>query len=123
MCKVEEKWVKINFYKFIGCIGEKKKDEYNFWVIFQQFKKKKNLLKKCKNGFGPLPKLYCEFVLQALQLYCKRQGWKNCREKKNCIAIPFLYCREEGLRVGKCIAIHYIVLQRRNGLQENCIAI
>ena len=44
-------------------------------------------------------------------------------KKKNCIAIPFLYCREEGLRVGKCIAIHYIVLQRRNGLQENCIAI
>ena len=24
VCKVEEKWVKINFYKFIGCIGEKK---------------------------------------------------------------------------------------------------
>ena len=35
VCKVEEKWVKINFYKFIGCIGEKKMDEYNFWVIFQ----------------------------------------------------------------------------------------
>ena len=25
VCKVEEIWVKINFYKFIGCIGEKKK--------------------------------------------------------------------------------------------------
>ena len=25
VCKVEEKWVKINFYKFIGCIGEKKR--------------------------------------------------------------------------------------------------
>ena len=61
-------------------------DEYNFWVIFQQFKKKKKiLLKKCKNGFGLLPKLYCEFVLQALQLYCKRESWKNCRKKK-------LYC-------------------------------
>ena len=64
-----------------------------------------------------------------MNLYCKpcnfiaRERAGKIVEKKNCIAIPFLYCREEGLRVGKCIAIHYIVLQRRNGLQENCIAI
>ena len=98
---------------------KKKKDEYNFWVIFQQFKKKKIQLKKCKNGFGPLLKLYCEFVLQALQLYCKREGWKNCiKKKKFCIAIPFLYCREEGLRVGKCIAIHYIVCREGMGCRK-----
>ena len=79
--------------------------------------------KSVQNRFWATAQLYCEVVLQALQLYCKREGWKKIVEKKNCIAIPFLYCIEEGLRVGKCIAIHYIVLQRRNGLQENCIAI
>ena len=73
----------------------KKKDEYNFWVIFQQFKKKKIMLKKCKNGFGPLPKLYCEFVLQALQLYCKREGWKNCREKKKKFVLQYHFCIAE----------------------------
>ena len=30
---------------------------------------------------------------------------------ENCIAIQFLYCREEGLRAGSCIAIQQIVLQ------------
>ena len=64
-----------------------------------------------------------------MNLYCKpcnciaRERAGKIIEKKNCIEIPFLYCREEGLRVGKCIAIHYIVLHRRNGLLENCIAI
>ena len=29
----------------------------------------------------------------------------------DCIAIQFLYCGEEGLRVGKCIAIQQTVLQ------------
>ena len=29
----------------------------------------------------------------------------------NCIAIQFLYYREEGLRIGNCIAIQQIVLQ------------
>ena len=29
----------------------------------------------------------------------------------DCIAIQFLYCREEDLRVGNCIAIQQIVLQ------------
>ena len=63
-----------------------------------------------------------------MNLYCKpynciaRERAGKIVEKKICIAIPFLYCREEGLRVGKCMEIHYIVLQRRNGLLENCIA-
>ena len=57
------------------------------------------------------------FVLQVLQLYCKSEGWKAI-VVKNCIAIQFLYCREEGLsRLGlycntrNCIAIQGIVLQ------------
>ena len=29
----------------------------------------------------------------------------------DCIAIQFLYCREEGLKIGNCIAIQQIVLQ------------
>ena len=29
----------------------------------------------------------------------------------DCVAIQFLYCKEEGLRVGNCIAIQQIVLQ------------
>ena len=45
-------------------------------------------------------------------------------ETKFWVAIQSLYCRDLGLMgIGKCIAIHYIVLQIRNGLQENCIAI
>ena len=45
-------------------------------------------------------------------------------ETKFWVAIQSLYCRDLGLvGIGKCIAIHYIVLQRMNGLQENCIAI
>ena len=45
-------------------------------------------------------------------------------ETKFWVAIQSLYCRDLGLMgIGKCIAIHYIVLQTRNGLQENCIAI
>ena len=44
--------------------------------------KKKN---QCRNRFWATAQLYCEFVLQALQLYCKTEGWKNCRKKK-------LYC-------------------------------
>ena len=57
-------------------------------------KKKKFLLKKYKNGFGPLPKLYCEFVLQALQLYCKRESWKNCRKKKKFV-LQYHFCIAE----------------------------
>ena len=59
VCKVEEKWVKINFYKFIGCIGEKKKDEYNFWVIFQQFffLKKKNSAQEVQKGFWAIAQI------------------------------------------------------------------
>ena len=101
----------------------KKTDEYNFWVIFQQFKKKKKICSRsAKTVLSHCPNCI-------VNLYCKpsnciaRERAGKIVEKKKCIAIPFLYCREEGLRVGKCIAIHYIVLQRRNGLQENCIAI
>ena len=56
VCKVEEKWVKINFYKFIGCIGEKKMDEYIFWVIFQQFKKK-NYAQEVQKGFWAISQI------------------------------------------------------------------
>ena len=56
--------------------------------------------------FGLLPKLYCEaeiFCIATLVLYCKRGlEKKNCSE--NCIAIQFLYCREEGLSSLNCIA-------------------
>ena len=43
-----------------------------------------------------------KIVLQALQLYYKREGWKNCSEN--------------------CIAIHCIVLQRSKlgGLNLGC---
>ena len=123
VCKVEEKWVKIKFYKFIGCIG-KKMDEYNFWVIFQQFKKKKKFCSRsAKRVLGHCPNcivnLYCKpcnCIASLAIVLQERELEKNCRKKKFCITIPFLYCREEGLRVGKCIAIHYIILQRRNGL-------
>ena len=57
VCKVEEKWVKINFYKFIRCIGEKKKDEYNFWVIFQQFKEKKNYAQEVQKRFWAIAQI------------------------------------------------------------------
>ena len=39
-----------------------------------------------QNRFWATAQLYCEIVLQALQLYCKREGRKNCSEKKK------LYC-------------------------------
>ena len=50
------------FGYFSNSMCERKKNVYMyFWVIFQQFKRKKKfILKKCKNGLGPLPKLYCD---------------------------------------------------------------
>ena len=47
-------------------------------------KKKKKIL--VQNRFWATAQLYCEIVLLALQLYCKKEGWKNCSEKKK------LYC-------------------------------
>ena len=48
-----------------------------------------------------------------VNLYCKRESWKNCRKKKFVLQYHFffLYCREEGLRIGNCIAIQQIILQ------------
>ena len=43
----------------IACVRKKNVYMY-FWVIFQQFKRKQIMLKKCRNGFGTLPKLYCD---------------------------------------------------------------
>ena len=58
--------------------------------------------------------MYCEkkkkICIASLAIVLQESGLeKNC--SKNCIAIPFLYCREEGLRAGSCIAIQQIVLQ------------
>ena len=81
------------FGYFSNSMCEKKKEKninMYFWVIFQQPKRKKNLLKKCnRNGFGLLPNCIVEkkIVLQpcnciareragkkiVLQLYCKRR--------------------------------------------------
>ena len=51
-----------------------------------------------QNRFWATAQLYCEIVLQALQLYCKREGWKNCSEKKKKFVLQYtgLYYREEG---------------------------
>ena len=91
MCKVEEKWVKINFYKFIGCIGENKKDEYNFWVIFQQFKKKKFCSRSAKTVLGHCPNCI-------VNLYCKpcnciaRERAGKIVEKKNKFVLQYHFC-------------------------------
>ena len=73
--------------------------------------------------FGLLPKLYCEkkkyifciaslaIVLQALQLYCKREGWKNYSE--NCIAIHCIVLQRSKLRwlnLG-CNTLEYIAIE------------
>ena len=50
------------FGYFSNSMCEKKNVYMYFWVIFKQFKRKKILLKKCRNGFGPLPKLYCDIA-------------------------------------------------------------
>ena len=72
------------FGYFSNSMCEKKNVYMYFWVIFQQFKRKKKfLLKKCRNGFGPLPKLYCDksnYIARERLL----NGWK-------CIAIKELY--------------------------------
>ena len=86
--------------------------------------KKNNNMKKNKKHFVQ------KLGWATAQLYCK---WKG-----NCIAIQSLYCREESLRrmeivlqyrklycsgaprMGwKCIAIHWLILQRR-GLRLYC---
>ena len=71
-------------------------------------KKKKVFIMKKKKRLVQKPFLgYCPIVLGKKKrrfLYCKpcnciareRAGKKICSE--NCIAIPFLYCRKEGLR-------------------------
>ena len=69
----------------IACVRKKNVYMY-FWGIFQQLKRKKNLLKKCSiNGFGLLPNCIVKkknFVLQS----CNCTARERTR-KKNCIAI------------------------------------
>ena len=75
------------------------------------------------NRFWATAQLYCEFVLQALQLYCKREGWK----KKFIVKKKNLYCNtlvciakkkaENSIAIGYCIATWAV------GLLGNCIAI
>ena len=68
-----------------------------------------------------------------MNLYCKscnciarERAGKIVVKKKICIAIPFLYCREEGLRVGR--VLQYTGLYcRKEGcgivLQDGCIGL
>ena len=63
--------------------------------------------KNAKTVFGLLPnclvKNKIKFVLQPCNCIAREKaGKKNCSE--NCIAIQFLYCREEGLSSLNCIA-------------------
>ena len=58
------------------------------------------------------------FVLQALQLFCKREGWKNCSE--NCIVIHCIVLQRSklgGLNLGcntlECIAIEAAGLAKK----------
>ena len=68
----------------IACVRKKNVYMY-FWVIFQQLKRKKNMLKKCsRNGFELLPNC----ILKKKNLYCNLAIVLQERGvKKNCIAI------------------------------------
>ena len=59
-------------------------------------KKKKNFL--VQNRFWATTQLYCEIVLLALQLYRKREGWKNCSEKKFVLQYHFCIAEKEAWR-------------------------
>ena len=85
-------------------------------------KKKKKLV---QYRFWATAQLYCEIVLLALQLYCKREGWKNCSEKKKnlyCNTIFVLQRRELGGLKLYCKRFMCVAIQWSAGVQ-NCIAI
>ena len=69
----------------IACV--KKKNVYMyFWVIFQQFKRKKKSAQEVQERIWATTQLYCEiffFCIATFVLYCKRRASMACE----CIAI------------------------------------
>ena len=96
------------------------------------------------NEIGLLPNCLVKknICISTLQLYCKREGWKNkivlqgkgvvgwfvlqceeyCKKKGICIAIQSVYCKWERLEWLLKIVLQYNYCIAGWG-QENCIAI
>ena len=69
-------------------------------IIIIMKNEKKKLCRKIELGY--CPDYIVRIVLQCSNCIAReRAGKKNCSE--NCIAIQFLYCREEGLSSLNCI--------------------